>query len=359
MPVFRPAPQTQQSSASLLQRKSSCACGGGCPRCRESGLKVSAPGDHEEQEADRAAEHVMRMTEPHGATSLAAPAEVGARGGAGEPLPASARAFFEPRFGHSFGDVRVHTDARAAGSARSLDALAYTTGKDVVFAEGQYAPETAAGRMLLAHELAHVVQQRGAGGAARVQRKVTPGCAENESSAITNAVAQAHTDLGTAIDLLSQRPLAPAVKNAMWLAFREDSVATADVVVPKLRILKANIKAADYTCINSAHPMYKPKCDTAEQTYGFVTSRAASEGEAEEFFGPIHLCMPRFAEFVEPQQVRAVVHEASHRFLSAEDLGYFTSSGDLSAPNCQETGQTGGDMPGERLSNADAYACLV
>jgi hypothetical protein len=69
------------------------------------------------------------------------------------------RAFFEPRLGHDFSQVRVHADARAADSARSIDALAYTAGQDVVFGAGQYAPGSMSGRRLLAHELAHVVQQ--------------------------------------------------------------------------------------------------------------------------------------------------------------------------------------------------------
>ncbi len=77
----------------------------------------------------------------------------------GRPLPKSVRAFFEPRFGRDFSQVRVHTDVLAAESARALNALAYTVGTDLVFGEGQCAPETAKGQRLLAHELTHVVQQ--------------------------------------------------------------------------------------------------------------------------------------------------------------------------------------------------------
>jgi Domain of unknown function (DUF4157) len=77
----------------------------------------------------------------------------------GQSLDAGARAFMEPRFGHDFSGVRVHTDARAAESARSVNALAYTVGRNVVFGAGQYAPGTGEGRKLLAHELTHVVQQ--------------------------------------------------------------------------------------------------------------------------------------------------------------------------------------------------------
>jgi hypothetical protein len=77
----------------------------------------------------------------------------------GSPLDAQTRAFMEPRFGHDFSKVRVHTDAKAAESARGVNALAYTVGHDIAFGAGQYAPQTLPGRRLLAHELTHVAQQ--------------------------------------------------------------------------------------------------------------------------------------------------------------------------------------------------------
>jgi peptidoglycan hydrolase-like protein with peptidoglycan-binding domain len=79
----------------------------------------------------------------------------------GQSLDAGTRAFMEPRFGHDFSHVRVHTDDRAASSARSVNAHAYTVGKDIVFGAGQFAPQTRAGLGLIAHELTHVIQQRG------------------------------------------------------------------------------------------------------------------------------------------------------------------------------------------------------
>jgi hypothetical protein len=79
--------------------------------------------------------------------------------GGGQPLAADLRAFFEPRFSYDFSQVRVHTDARAAQTARELSARAYTLGRDVAFAPGEYRPQTPEGRTLLAHELTHVVQQ--------------------------------------------------------------------------------------------------------------------------------------------------------------------------------------------------------
>ncbi len=81
-----------------------------------------------------------------------------------QPLDAATRGSMEQRFHHGFGDVRVHTDSAAQASAAAEGALAYTAGRDVVFGAGQYRPHTLAGRWLIAHELAHVIQQRGAAG---------------------------------------------------------------------------------------------------------------------------------------------------------------------------------------------------
>ena len=80
-------------------------------------------------------------------------------GGAGEPLDSPACRFMEPRFGRDLGEVRIHADESAAAAATALEARAFTAGRDVYFARGEYAPQTADGRRLLAHELVHTVQQ--------------------------------------------------------------------------------------------------------------------------------------------------------------------------------------------------------
>ena len=90
------------------------------------------------------------------------PARIKSLRGSSQPLPQSTRAFFEPRFGYDFSQVRVYTDTPSAESARALNARAFTAGRNVVFAAGQYAPETNIGQRLLAHELTHVVQQSSA-----------------------------------------------------------------------------------------------------------------------------------------------------------------------------------------------------
>jgi hypothetical protein len=172
-------------------------------------LAVGQPGDVYEQEADRVADQVMRMLEPRvqrqfvleeeeeilatkplvdqitplvqrqveeeeeeilqfkeslnqsPAVSSDLESNIQSSRAGGTPLPESVRAFFEQRFGHDFRNVKLHKDASAADSVDDYGAKAYTIGENIVFASGEYAPESTSGRRLLAHELTHVVQQRG------------------------------------------------------------------------------------------------------------------------------------------------------------------------------------------------------
>lgn len=86
--------------------------------------------------------------------------------GTGERLPIDVQQFFSPRLGHDFSKVRMHYDPNAARLAESLDARAFTVGEDIAFASGEYRPGAFAGRQLIAHELAHVVQQNRYGNSA-------------------------------------------------------------------------------------------------------------------------------------------------------------------------------------------------
>src|SRR5205823_5091594 len=161
-------------------------------------LTINQPGDVFEQEADRAADTVMRISDPDttrqsvsgtsqaaqlqrcscgksasgqceeckmqamrlqrspaspsGATT-APPIVHDVLNSPGRPLDAATRNFMEPRFGHDFSNVRIHTGAQAAKSAQSVDALAYTVGNSIVFNEGRYAPTSGSGQRILAHEL--------------------------------------------------------------------------------------------------------------------------------------------------------------------------------------------------------------
>jgi hypothetical protein len=136
----------------------------------------------------------------------------------GDALEAGTRSFMEKRYQADFSDVRVHTSSAAAASATGLDANAYTAGRDIYFAAGQYAPATTEGRHLLAHELAHTVQQSGSSPpAAGVLPVVSPGDPQ-EVEAEHAADMVLRGDSGTGI---SHRP--PAVARQVAPQFYDSS----------------------------------------------------------------------------------------------------------------------------------------
>src|SRR5579859_3515129 len=132
----------QPARGALLQHK--CACGGGVP-----------VGDQDQKVRRK----VANAKSAGSSASFAPPIVHDVLSSPGQPLDRSLRAFMEPKFGHDFSRVRVHLDDKAADSARSISALAYTVGTDIVFGRGNYRPAAPAGCALLAHELAHLVQQ--------------------------------------------------------------------------------------------------------------------------------------------------------------------------------------------------------
>jgi hypothetical protein len=113
-------------------------------------------------------------------------------GSSGQPLDAGTRAFMEPRFGHDFSQVRIHTEDQAQRSAKAVDALAYTVGSHVVFGSGQYSPDSRNGRKLLAHELTHTIQQgTGMASLPAISRISSPGDpAEGEARQASAAISQ-------------------------------------------------------------------------------------------------------------------------------------------------------------------------
>jgi hypothetical protein len=153
-------------------------------------LKINQPGDIYEQEADRVADQVMMMPEPRKVqrkypgdknyprdigennrglvqlkanktnnNEISAPNYILNNLGNGKPLDKDTRAFMEVRLGHDFSHVKVHSDINAAEAAKTINAKAFTVGKDIVFGTEQYTPNTENGRKLIAHELTHTVQQ--------------------------------------------------------------------------------------------------------------------------------------------------------------------------------------------------------
>ncbi len=133
-----------------VQRK--CSCGGSCDDCKAK----QADEEHGRVQRMPAAESRSDHTS---SASSAPPIVHEVLCAPGQPLDPATRAFFEPRFGHDFSRIRVHTDAKAAESARAVNARAYTVGHQIVFGPGQYGHTDGERARLMAHELAHMVQQ--------------------------------------------------------------------------------------------------------------------------------------------------------------------------------------------------------
>ncbi len=142
MPHETNVASVQHGAGPSIQRQ--CACKGSCDKCKKKQLSLKRVSGSENQSAEvpTSVDAVLRKS--------------------GEPLDAATRSFMEPRFGYDFSPVRVHTNSAAARAARDVSALAFTVGNHIAFAAGQYRPGSEKTNRLLAHELAHVVQQGGA-----------------------------------------------------------------------------------------------------------------------------------------------------------------------------------------------------
>lgn len=155
-----------------LAERMPCACGGTCPRCKA------------ESDAPKV-QTIQRLADGEGGAGEVA-SDVANNLGAGVPLDTTSRAYFEPRFGRDFDDVRIHSGPQAAAAAAGVQARAFTLGRNVVFAAGEHNPVSGDGKRLLAHELAHVVQQ--STGRPRLQRQpAAPATAPAQLSPGTDA----------------------------------------------------------------------------------------------------------------------------------------------------------------------------
>lgn len=188
--------QSSILSRVVLQRK--CACGqhtvagGECSACSDSALQRSA----------------LSRDSANGHHSAVPPIVNDVLNSPGQPLDAATRAFMEPRFGHDFSRVRVHTDARASESAQAVQALAYTVGHDIVFRAGQYSSVPAARNRLLAHELAHVLQQGQAGATVQTQLQVgsPQDAAEKEADKLADQIVNASVETQSRPVMTTQTP---------------------------------------------------------------------------------------------------------------------------------------------------------
>lgn len=313
-----------------VARSAVCGCGV-CGACsKTAGVRLSEASDPLEREADAVADRVMRRA----TVSARAPARSNQGSGAssapsplvpagGMALDATTRAYMEPRFGADLGAVRVHTGADAVGQAAKFAAHAYTVGEHVVFGAGQYQPASESGRRLLAHELAHVIQQRsGQGGGALLRKSSFKGCTGNQPNEIDAAVEEGRKALNRAAGVVGSAYGQPAHMKAAHRQLLLDHFHTTDqddlrdILGTYISIQGAFAKGLSFQCETSC-----PKTPKS-QVCGYAYNHQWFGGS-----GPIHICFdPAGCNFSPPtpvaNQTALVIHEAAHRHAGIDDKAY-------------------------------------
>lgn len=247
------------------------------PPEQEQGFTLNPPNDQYEREADRVSQQIMsvpdgeidaliapklriqRLTSTNN-TQVPSRNEAGAENqstsaelappvpsdvdagirravGGGKPLAVSDREFFEPRFGHDFGKVRIHCDSQAASLASAVDASAFTIGRNIFFNSGYYQPSSPSGRQLLAHELTHVVQQGSAAEASQVLQRakilyvdLVWGDFKGKVPARSTFAAETSTEIGT-FQHTVPKPDVEDTKNPCKIGKKDSSEFTATVSI--------------------------------------------------------------------------------------------------------------------------------
>lgn len=358
-------------------------------------LEVGSTHNPHEAEADRVADQVMRMPEAGAPRAGTAPAPIvqrmcpdcedemqrkpspvlqrsaagadggtmdgatehavrGLRGG-GKPLPASERAFFEPRFGRSFENVRIHDGQTADRASRQISARAFTLGGDIAFSRGQYRPGTSEGRRLLAHELTHTIQQGGGGEQARrapdrVQRSrvtiSTTGCSNNaDIRKIAEGIAggRAMTQTAQAWFLSTSASSRMRINSLLTAVFMANDTTTRDAVRDRVLGTAQNLRemgrgTISFTCA----PATDKEC-TDRSGYVRATDRTQ-----------VSIC-PSFFNLGLEERKWMIVHEAAHLAGALGPELYYADFGTVDCTSQPSAISTTADA----LDNADSYARFI
>ncbi len=325
----------------------------------QQSLSVGRVDDPLEHEADRMAAHAMGGTSSPQLSDNSRPAHQSAQ----NPLDPATRAFFESRYGHDFSNVSIHTGPDASASARSIHAKAYTLGSDIVFRDGAYSPTSNQGRRLLAHELAHVVQQsRSSAPAPVIQRQpetqgqgqsqgggnqvaVNTNCGDADARAAAIAIFNAQGMLNSAMDWFHYSdPVVDVQLNALLRArFGSDSAATRSAVNNRLARVAAILMEATKANVNLS-------CADA-------TDAVCSKNEYYAYVRPgqgyrINFCR-EFFKMNPQEQLWGVLHETFHLAGALGDsyIFYF----DVDTSSCFGSSA----VKGSALDNADSYVSFL
>jgi hypothetical protein len=357
-------------SYAMLLRKPETTAPASPAKAPSTGLRIGEPNDSFEREADRVADEVMTsgQARPHwslSSMSIGTPLQRKcACGGSGEceecqkneatiqrratsdAGPAAAppivydvlrspgrplgpeRSFFERRFGRDFGDVRIHTDGRAAESASSTNALAYAVGSNIVFAKGAYSPETREGQRLLAHELAHTLQQLGSGRAAgTIQRQAAPaakatadfsGCDEPMQNDLREKHGPALEHVDGAIQALSKgwAKMDPADQAAFRQYF--DPAGSGEIDEGFVRDVRANFQR-----VRNYMSSLSFDCDPTSKTIcGSGKSLCTGSRIMWTCFGALHVCPDAYSKSGDAFKIENMIHESVHNALHTTDREY-------------------------------------
>jgi hypothetical protein len=253
----------------------------------------------------------------------------------GRPLDSATRAFFEPRLGHDFSRVRVHTDSAAGQSARDMDAHAYTVGSHIVFGAGRFSPESREGRRLIAHELTHVVQQsgaekddgkshafgvqrQGAGGNPKPPITETEGCdpALQGDLKAMHQPALDHVDRAIASLAPGWKNMMAADKAAFAQFFDPSNSGQIDAgfvrtVQDKYRFVRSNMRALRFDC----DPKSWTLCGTSKRWC--VGGRLMWT-----CFGNLHVCSAAYKAAGPDSKIETIIHESVHNALLTTDRAY-------------------------------------
>jgi hypothetical protein len=364
-----PTASSGSGHSGLLQRK--CACGkaagpeGECEECKKK--RESGPVLQRKSGQTAAPSQSSTEAPPIVHDVLRAP---------GQPLDAASRAFMEPRFGYDFSRVRVHADSRAAKSAEAVNAQAYTVGSNIVFGANQGGAGNVSHQRLLAHELAHVVQQGGrqpggslqvapandsaegaadraadqvlSGGAAsatmksagRLQRLgKNPGCDQAQADAIHQGIYDANPWAKKTVKALEARPLAQKTLDALKHNFAADGTeANAPTIAANLEAGRADMFKNPYSCTNPTNDAACKDGNCGDSAPGSHASNicVATTTAADPYF-----------------KGGCVLHEAMHASSASMDVDSY--SGWLGHAAKGTAGYPGATP----LKNADSYTTLA
>lgn len=360
------------------------------PPVTQTKLTVNQPGDQYEQEADRVADHVMRMTAPPaiqrkcsscaeedelqrkcaeceeqekktrlqrkeaGASPQFAPPSVHAvLSSPGRPLDPQVRSFMEPRFGCDFSQVRVHDDQGASDSARDVNALAYTVENHTVFGAGQYARDSTAGRQLIAHELAHVIQQGASSHSLGILRKPVKfgDCAasgdKDADLKVENARQQAISFVQVTIRDLKRAPSDPA---AVSKAYRQ--ALKAHFITPDDRE-RATIRENYQSILNALETTTNIVCASSEDDINECQKQTDPLAFVKPGGKTIILC-PNFMGDSITCRAITLIHEAAHTIGIGAKASHPPYRGSAQYPG-PEKAAPANETTALRMDNPDAY----